>query len=298
MGSEPDVPRAARTSRMAVASVVCGVLGFTCLPAIGGVLAVALGIVARGEIERSNRELGGGQTAIVGIVLGAINAVLCVIGLASGLSLLAEHQRAAAPTISAPPRYSPPSLPSPPAAAPSASSPGPGQPSPALKMSRDEGVIATRVGQVDLIDVGTEIQSLTATLELERTAAQRQHQKLLLWLVVADCQPCNGVAAALPDPLMQQALADMRLVRLDVREFGGELTHLGVPVERGDGTVVVPAFVLLDDGNRPVDYVHGGEWDADVPRNIAPVLREFVRGRYKQRRHQWHRGHRGEGLPL
>jgi hypothetical protein len=33
------------------------------------------------------------------------------------------------------------------------------------------------------------------------------------------------------------------------------------------------------------DLIDGGEWDADVPENIAPVLGAFVRGTYSNRRH-------------
>jgi hypothetical protein len=116
--------------------------------------------------------------------------------------------------------------------------------------------------------------------------------------VLPACQPCNGVAAALPDARMQRALAGVRLIRLDLTEFGRELNHLGVPIARGDGTVLVPAFVLLDERNRPTDYVHGGEWDADIAPNIAPVLGDFMRGQYKRRRHPWHVGHADDGVPL
>ena len=62
--------------------------------------------------------------------------------------------------------------------------------------------------------------------------------------------------------------------------------------------MLVPAFVLLDEHNRPTDYVHGGEWDADIAPNIAPVLGDFMRGQYKQRRHPWHLGHDDDGVAL
>jgi hypothetical protein len=72
------------------------------------------------------------------------------------------------------------------------------------------------------------------------------------------------------------------LVRVDLNVFGDELKQLRMP------TNLYPAFFLLGPDNRPIDAVHGGEWDDDVAENIAPVLGAFVRGEYKKRRHpEW-----------
>jgi hypothetical protein len=48
----------------------------------------------------------------------------------------------------------------------------------------------------------------------------------------------------------------------------------------------VPGFALMGSNLRVVDYIHGGEWDADIADNIAPVLTAFVRGKYLNRRHK------------
>jgi len=91
---------------------------------------------------------------------------------------------------------------------------------------------------------------------------------------------------------MQSALQKVRLVRLNVRDFSIQLKHLNVPVEK------IPGFALLGSDLGPSDYVHGGEWDADIARNIAPVLGKFVRGEYKNRRHPWRGGARDDETPL
>ena len=159
-------------------------------------------------------------------------------------------------------------------------------------MSRDDGVNVTQVGDITLVDVGGDVTPLKSELGRQQKSAQAESQTLMLWLVVPDCKPCNGVAAALGDPAMQTALRNVRLVRLNVREFSLELKHLNVPVE------VIPGFALLGSDLAAEDYVHGGEWDADIPRNIAPVLGKFVRGEYKKRRHPWHGGARDDETPL
>lgn len=278
-----------RTSPAAIGALTSALLSFVCLPVIGGILAIALGITARLEIDHSEGRLQGKHMALVSIVLGTMNTF--GVALALVFSLL---RPAATPVVA-------PAVPAP-AASPSVPAPSrPSAPAPsaaATASSRDEGTILTPVGRIQLVDVGPRVRSLTTALDEQQAEALRQNQKVMLWLVAPDCQPCNGVAAALPDPLIQEALRGVRLVRLDVREFGEELTHLGVPVAREDGTVIIPAFVLMDDAHRALDYVHGGEWDADIARNIAPVLGGFVRGTYKQRRHPWRRGQREEGLPL
>jgi hypothetical protein len=61
--------------------------------------------------------------------------------------------------------------------------------------------------------------------------------------------------------------------------FDEELTQLKLPHD------VYPAFYLLDARLRPLDSIHGGEWDDDIAENIAPVLGAFVQGNYRNRRY-------------
>ncbi len=63
----PPAPAAYRTSGMAVASLVLGVLW---LGWVGSLLAVIFGHAARGEIRRSGGTIGGKGMATVGVVLG------------------------------------------------------------------------------------------------------------------------------------------------------------------------------------------------------------------------------------
>ncbi len=65
----PTVPT---TSGLAVASLVCGILGFLFLPLIGSLIAVICGRMALSEIEESRGRVGGGGIAMGGLVLGYI----------------------------------------------------------------------------------------------------------------------------------------------------------------------------------------------------------------------------------
>ena len=104
----------------------------------------------------------------------------------------------------------------------------------------------------------------------------------MLWLVVPSCKPCDGVAAALTSKDAQKALARVRLVRVDRDDFQPELDRLGIPTEK------IPGFALLDARGHARDFIHGGEWDADIAANIAPVLGKFAHGGYTKRRERWH----------
>jgi hypothetical protein len=96
----------------------------------------------------------------------------------------------------------------------------------------------------------------------------------------------------LRDPAMQTALAGVRLVRVDASEFSAELAMLGIPTD------TVPGFALLADSLRPSDFIHGGEWDADVAQNISAVLGPFVRRKYVHRRHPYQEAARPDETAL
>jgi hypothetical protein len=59
-----------KTSDTAVASLICGILGWSVLPVVGAVLAIILGHMARDEIHRSNGALGGDTMAALGLAFG------------------------------------------------------------------------------------------------------------------------------------------------------------------------------------------------------------------------------------
>ncbi len=74
----PDIA-ASRTSGLAVASLVLGILSFLCLPFIAAVVAIVFGIIAKSGIRRSGGETGGSSLATAGIVLGVVNLSLLLI---------------------------------------------------------------------------------------------------------------------------------------------------------------------------------------------------------------------------
>ncbi len=193
-------------------------------------------------------------------MVGVLNIALTVIGLAVGITYLARPKPArvarGVPALTAP-SYKPPA----PSSAPRAPKAAPRTPS--ARASREQGGQVTTLGGITLADIAGDFGE---EVDKQRRAAATNDEVLLLWLVVPNCKPCDGVAAALTSPVAQKALNKVRLVRADRDEFQVELERLGIPTEK------IPGFVLLDAHNHPRDFIHGGEWDADVAANIAPSI--------------------------
>jgi len=65
-----------RTNSAAVASLVFGIASWFVCPFVGGVVAVILGHVARGQIRRTGE--GGGGLAIAGLILGYFHVAAAI----------------------------------------------------------------------------------------------------------------------------------------------------------------------------------------------------------------------------
>jgi hypothetical protein len=275
----------AKTNGTSVFALVASLSGFVCFIGIGGALGIVLGLIARNEIARSEGREAGRGLANGAIAVGIMNLALSVVGLAAGITYLARPSSAAgvvtAPIATAP-TWAPPSpVPHPPKTAT--------RPKPDARASRASGTEVTTVGTLTVADIGGDF---TVELDKQHHAADAARETLLLWIVVRDCKPCDGVAAALTSPLSQKALDKVRLVRVDRDEFQIELDRLGIPTEK------IPGFALLDARDHVRDFIHGGEWDADVAANIAPILGKFVHGGYRPRRHPWRGSVREDETPI
>ncbi|MDI1448840.1 DUF4190 domain-containing protein [Polyangium sp. 6x1] len=150
-------------------------------------------------------------------------------------------------------------------------------PSKAVPVLQKETLVH-KEGNVTIVDVGVSVSSLSQELAKERAAAAAAGETLVVMTTKSECVSCRSLSASLGDSLMQTALAHVRLVRVDIDAFDEDLTGLKMPHER------VPTFFLLAPDLYPRDAIDGGEWDEDVPANMAPVLGAFVRGKYETRR--------------
>ena len=68
------------TSTLAMISLIAGILGFTFLPVIGGIVAILTGYSARKETRAVPALVGGDGLATAGIIMGWIQVGLAVVG--------------------------------------------------------------------------------------------------------------------------------------------------------------------------------------------------------------------------
>ena len=283
-GQPPQLPK---TSGIASFSLAAGVLSFVCLFGFGGLLAIVLGWIAYGEIERSEGRLTGRGLAGTGIGLGIANLVASVVGVGVLIALAVRPD--VPPTALAPPKPVP-VLPAPrlvPAPEP--------LPSGSAEVAEAEPALPNlppRVGKIAIVEATTGADALETQLLAQLEQSAKSGEQVILWTVTSDCEPCAAVGRALSDARMQRALSKVRLVRADAASFPGELRRLGVPID------TVPGFTLLDTHAHALDHIHGGEWDADIPANIAPILDRFLRHSLSPRRHPWARPLREGETPL
>jgi hypothetical protein len=279
-----------RLNATALLALLIGIFGTVCFFwGIGGIGAVVLGLVALSEIKRSEGRQHGQGLAVAGITLGALHLFALTLGLVA-IFVFSAHP----PSFLSP---SPPRVPRSTSFLPPPAHTAPAPPRAAIAeragaSGREPATKTTVLGKITLVDPGAEVSALAPLLDAEERAAGAEHQKLVLWVTTTDCTPCNGVSVALVHRRMQEALAGVRLVRVDVADFHVELVKLGIPID------VTPGFALLAADGSPADYLNGGEWDADIPENIAPVLGGFVRGAYKTRRSPWRGPRRSDETAL
>ncbi len=247
-GGGPRETKAAASLALGVLSVagaMCGV-GLSL-----GLPAIVLGALAHRDIRQSGGAATGGGLATAGILLGSMGSILFVVWI--GIVAFAMLG-SGSPSASMAPRAS--DLPSVPAAA----SQRPGRPVVVLHSSG-----------------GT----LRAQLATQTAAAHRAGEAVLVETSMSSCDPCAEIDLTAPDPGVQQALADVRWIRIDVGEFRSELAGLRM------NEPTVPWFYLLDGRGQPRDAISADEWDDNDAENIAPVLGAFVHGKLQPRRTSW-----------
>jgi hypothetical protein len=248
-GAGPRETKAAASLALGVLSVagaMCGV-GLSL-----GLPAIVLGALAHRDIRRSGGVAAGGGLATAGILLGSMGSVLFIAWIAVvAFAMLGPGS----PSVSMSPR-----LPDAPSVA-AAASQRPGHP-PVVVLHASGG-------------------PLRSQLATQTAAAHQAGEAVLVETSTSSCDPCAEIDLTAPDPGVQQALADVRWLRIDVSEFRAELAGLRM------NEPTVPWFYLLDGRGQPRDAISADEWDDNDAENIAPVLGAFVHGKLQPRRTTW-----------
>jgi len=118
----------------------------------------------------------------------------------------------------------------------------------------------------------------------EYKRAQAAKQTVIVMTSARWCTVCREFEDAMTDPRMQSALANVSIVRVDIDDFDAELKSEGMLEQ------TLPWFYKVDATLRPIDAISAGEWDENIPENMAPVLKSFVSGTLRARKSPSSRG--------
>lgn len=259
-------PPAAPHDGKATTSLVFGIIslvGSMCyLGWIFGIVAIVMGITSRREIARSQGALGGGGTAVAGIVTGSIGLGISLLYIAFvvGMWIFAIKSVASTPLPTTPPvPYTAPTVTAPP------TSTAPMSPLPLM---------------AGVTDLHPSDGPLKSQLAAEYRTAAATHQKLMVVTMAKWSTECADIARAWNDTRVQAAAADAIVVRVDVDDFHADLVT--TRMDRPE----VPWFFLIGAAASPTDAMSADEWGANTAANIAPVIARFTRGTLKTRKTQ------------
>jgi hypothetical protein len=258
--ARPIPPNDAKAIAALVLGILCLVGTFCWMGVPLGVPAIILGALAHRDIRRSDGMLGGGGMATAGIVMGSLGSLVfaCWIGF-MGFAFF-RASRAVTPLV--PPVAIAPTPPA--ATAPPALLPPGGW------------------GRIHVVALHpSSSQTLRAQLADEARAAKTAGESVLVETIAPACAACVEIARAMPEPELQTVLATVRVVHVDVDEFGLEAASLHLH------TPALPWFYLVDSHGDPRDGISADEWDDNDADEIAPVLQAFVQRKLSTRRHPW-----------
>lgn len=81
------VARVAKTSALAVWSLILGILSLLCFGIFAGIPAIICGHLGRSKIKQSQGALVGGGMALAGLIMGYIGAVIVTIGIVAAVAV-------------------------------------------------------------------------------------------------------------------------------------------------------------------------------------------------------------------
>lgn len=269
-----------KTDSRATLSLTLGICSVFCLGFLTGVPAIVLGLLSKRDIERSDGRSAGVGLAIGGIVSGMFGTLaslaftaLFAMGMVAGAT--GEGRSGKAPETEAEqPRAERGS----PAPKPSSSA-TPLHPGahPGTSPGKHVTPGTTMVGSVQVVVLDPDDDRELSVLIAE-ARAHSGGRPLLLQTSAAWCRPCQEIETSLSDPRMQRALGSVTLVKVDLDSFKEDLEALRIKTDS------LPWFYKLNDQLRPIDAISAGEWDDNVPANMAPIFDAFLHGKPFKRR--------------
>jgi thiol-disulfide isomerase/thioredoxin len=121
------------------------------------------------------------------------------------------------------------------------------------------------------IDYYGDAKNAGKLLELVKAelAAKR---KPVLFFTATWCGPCKQFKASLNDPLMIDAMNGCTLIMID-ETIDNTKEKIGNKYK----VTSYPTYIRVDANGTVKKKTDGGAWDENIPKNMAPVLKEFLK---------------------
>lgn len=117
--------------------------------------------------------------------------------------------------------------------------------------------------------VETDFDNLKKALANHYKEAKAKNQTPFVYFTASWCPPCQAIKQYKNDPAMMDAYAGTYIVELDYDEIPDDISE-----EFTDGAI--PAWSGFNaDGSTNDLWVDGGAWGANIPENMAPVLKHY-----------------------
>lgn len=96
-------------------------------------------------------------------------------------------------------------------------------------------------------------------------------RKPVLYFYATWCGPCKQFKNSLTDPLMIDALKDVTLIMIDA-----DIDAKNENISKRYQVSAYPNYVIIDSTGKLLKQIDGGAWDENIPKNMAPVLKDFL----------------------
>ena len=96
-------------------------------------------------------------------------------------------------------------------------------------------------------------------------------RKPVLYFYATWCGPCKQFKKSLTDPLMIDALKDVTLIMIDA-----DIDAKNEKKTKKYQVSAYPNYVIIDSTGKLLKQIDGGAWDENIPKNMAPVLKDFL----------------------
>lgn len=126
-------------------------------------------------------------------------------------------------------------------------------------------------GKIKTIDYYKDEANKGKWLELVK-AELKAKRKPVLFFTATWCGPCKQFKSSLGDPLMTDALQNATLIMID-----GDVDAKRDKIGSKYNITGYPSFVRIDENGNLVKKTDGGAWDENIPVNMAPVMKEFMK---------------------